>query len=88
MEIELGSTRIDTLLPHSEVVIEVAFTGAGRLPPFRGATVRGGLGYQLKKTVCHVHNNSCSECIMRQRCAYSYVFEGVAPPDRQIKPQT
>lgn len=71
-------------LPYSEFWVEGMFEDSGTLPPFWGPTLRGGLGYHLKKTVCHVKHRICSECIVRRTCAYSYIFEGVPPEDRDI----
>jgi len=72
------------ILPYSEVEIEAKFYGTGNLPAFRGVSLRGGLGYHLKKTVCHVRSNTCSACMVRSSCIYRYIFEGVAPQNRTI----
>ena len=60
------------------------FLDAGRLPGFRGATLRGALGYHLRNTVCNSFQRKCSECFLRYQCAYSLFFEGTAPEDRKI----
>ncbi len=72
------------VLPFAEVQIEGRFEGKGGLPPFRGATLRGGLGYHLKQTVCHRKQSTCQDCIVRTTCAYSCIFEGIPPQDRQM----
>lgn len=72
-----------TALAFAEVQVEGKFEGKGNLPPFRGATLRGGFGYHLKKTVCHRKQTTCQDCIVRNTCAYSYIFEGIPPEDRQ-----
>lgn len=54
------------------------------MPDFRGATLRGALGFALKRAVCHVCNTPCRECPVINSCVYSSLFEGVAPADRQI----
>jgi hypothetical protein len=52
-----------------------------RLPPFLGSTLRGGLAMALKKTVCALKASSCMDCILKERCAYSYIFETPRPAD-------
>ena len=78
------TSSLTSVLPYAEVEIHVKFLGGGNLPAFRGVSLRGGLGYHLRKTVCHVHSNNCDECIVRPTCVYSYIFEGVPPEDRTI----
>ncbi len=34
--------------------------------------------------VCAVRKNDCSDCLLKHRCAYSYVFETPPPPDTAI----
>lgn len=75
---------LSQLLPFAEVQIEARFGGNGSLPPFRGASIRGGLGYHLKRTVCHIKQGTCKDCIVQSTCAYSYVFEGIPPGDREF----
>ncbi|MDW8223774.1 MAG: CRISPR system precrRNA processing endoribonuclease RAMP protein Cas6 [Gemmatales bacterium] len=46
-----------------------------RLTAFATATLRGGLGYILKKSVCTWPPGICSQCLHAKHCAYSYLFE-------------
>ncbi len=62
----------------------IEFNSDGVLPKFRGSTIRGAIGYQLKKTVCHTRKKNCDECIVSQDCIYKTVFEGMPPDDREI----
>ncbi|MDO8940711.1 MAG: CRISPR system precrRNA processing endoribonuclease RAMP protein Cas6 [Methylicorpusculum sp.] len=48
------------------------------LPRFPGSAWRGAFGHALKKTVCVVRNTPCNQCLLKNACAYSYVFE--TPP--------
>lgn len=50
------------------------------LPPYKGATLRGGFGNAFKKVVCALKEKDCPDCILKERCVYSYVFE-TPPPD-------
>lgn len=51
------------------------------LPPYKGSTLRGGFGSAFRKVVCALKKTDCSECILREKCVYSYVFE-TPPPSR------
>ncbi len=46
-----------------------------KLPSFKGATLRGRLGYMLKRLTCSVPKGSCRECVLNSRCVYGRVFE-------------
>ncbi|MDH7600218.1 MAG: CRISPR system precrRNA processing endoribonuclease RAMP protein Cas6 [Sedimentisphaerales bacterium] len=60
------------------------FQGTGRLPAFLGPTLRGGIGIHLKKAICHRPSSDCTSCMLRTSCLYCYLFDGVAPPERDI----
>ncbi|MDY6863450.1 MAG: CRISPR system precrRNA processing endoribonuclease RAMP protein Cas6 [Thermodesulfobacteriota bacterium] len=45
------------------------------LPEYKGSTFRGILGHALKKVVCALKKQDCKECLLRERCVYSFVFE-------------
>lgn len=49
------------------------------LPAYKGSALRGGFGSIFKKIVCVTKKESCSNCILKAQCAYSYVFE-TSPP--------
>lgn len=53
------------------------------LPPFSGATFRGGFGNALKRVCCALKKNDCVSCILNQKCVYSYIFETI-PNQSQI----
>ncbi len=45
------------------------------LPPYKGSTFRGVFGRALKKVVCALKRQECSQCLLRQKCVYALVFE-------------
>jgi len=47
------------------------------LPYFEGSTLRGGFGHIFKEVVCISKERDCSRCILKGKCAYSYVFETI-----------
>jgi len=54
------------------------------LPSYKGSTLRGGFGYAFKRVVCAIRNKECPDCILKERCVYSYVFETPPPSDTKI----
>jgi len=52
------------------------------LPPFKGSTLRGGLGYVFKRSVCaQPQKKRCDGCLLIENCAYAYLFETHPPSD-------
>ncbi|GAB5045822.1 CRISPR system precrRNA processing endoribonuclease RAMP protein Cas6 [Thermodesulfovibrio sp. TK110] len=45
------------------------------LPYYKGSTFRGGFGNVFRKVACPLRLMDCKECIMKQQCVYSYIFE-------------
>lgn len=72
------------MLAYADLQMGICFRTRGRLPAYRGTTLRGALGYCLKHVVCHVGKRSCDTCFLRSRCAYPAVFEGLAPLGRTV----
>ena len=56
----------------------------GALRGYVGKTLRGALGFALKRTVCHDSRASCDTCLLREHCAYAIIFEGVPSAARQV----
>ncbi len=54
-----------------------------RLPAYPGSAWRGAFGHALKKTVCVVRNTPCNQCILKNACAYSYIFETPPPTNSE-----
>ena len=45
------------------------------LPLYKGSAFRGLFGHALKSTVCVTKMSSCDGCLLRENCAYAYIFE-------------
>ena len=54
------------------------------LASYKGSTFRGGFGQAFKKVVCALRNQICDDCILRERCIYSYVFHTPPPSDSRM----
>lgn len=50
------------------------------LPPYKGATFRGGFGQVFRRIVCSTREKECLGCVLRKKCSYPYIFE-TAPPE-------
>ena len=45
------------------------------LPPYKGSTLRGGFGSVFRKVICINRAKDCSDCLLKYKCIYSFVFE-------------
>ncbi|MBI5307121.1 MAG: CRISPR system precrRNA processing endoribonuclease RAMP protein Cas6 [Planctomycetes bacterium] len=54
------------------------------LPSYKGSTLRGGFGNAFRRVVCALKKNDCGDCILKEKCVYSYVFETPPPSDTKI----
>lgn len=55
-----------------------------RFPPYKGAAFRGGFGYVFKRVVCVTRGKQCDDCLLKQKCIYSYIFETPPPDNTEI----
>lgn len=69
-------------LPITRCRLTIAAEAPTTLPPFPGPTLRGALGYTLRRLVCATHMPACAPCPLRFSCAYPLLFEPFMPPDR------
>jgi len=51
------------------------------LPVYKGSTFRGVFGLALKKVVCALKRQDCKDCLLKEKCVYSFVFETPAKRD-------
>ena len=54
------------------------------LPSYKGSTLRGGFGNTFRRVVCALRKSDCSDCILKEKCVYSYVFETPPPSETKI----
>lgn len=55
-----------------------------RFPAYKGSAFRGGFGYAFKRVVCVIKGKPCDECLLKQKCIYSYIFETPPPEDAKM----
>ncbi|GJQ24872.1 hypothetical protein BIY37_02085 [Candidatus Brocadia sapporoensis] len=62
----------------------VCARGQIRFPAYKGSAFRGGFGYAFKRVVCVIKGKTCDDCLLKQKCIYSYIFETPPPEDAEI----
>lgn len=55
-----------------------------RFPNYKGSAFRGGFGYTFKRVVCVIRDKKCDDCLLKQKCIYSYIFETPPPEDAEM----
>jgi len=56
------------------------------LPLYKGAVIRGGFGVAFRKVVCIQPSKKCTECLIRSKCPYAYIFETEAVIENSMIP--
>jgi CRISPR-associated endoribonuclease Cas6 len=54
------------------------------IPGYQGGVLRGAYGKALKKISCPEEKQGCANCILINKCAYSYIFETPPPEDAEM----
>lgn len=55
-----------------------------QLPSYQGSVIRGAFGNALRGIVCAVRNQDCSDCLLKDKCVYSYAFETAPPSNSKV----
>ncbi|MFN3531671.1 MAG: hypothetical protein ACK41Q_04035 [Candidatus Brocadia sp.] len=55
-----------------------------RFPTYKGSSFRGGFSYSFKRVVCVIKDKECDDCLLKQKCIYSYIFETPQPQDTEM----
>jgi CRISPR-associated endoribonuclease Cas6 len=71
-------------LPYKKFEFQIIPSEPLILPSYKGSTLRGGFGNAFKKVVCAFKKTDCAECILKEKCVYSYIFETPPPSDTKI----
>jgi len=62
-------------MDYSRYIFSCKFENNAVLPPYKGSTLRGIFGHALKKVVCALRKQRCTECLLADRCLYPTIFE-------------
>lgn len=68
-------------LPITHLYITIEAIDTLHLPPYKGSTLRGGLGNALKQLLCVFENTQCKTCLLKEQCLYALAFEGIGVED-------
>ena len=60
---------------YGKYLFSCVFEDVAILPPYKGSSFRGIFGIALKKIVCALRKQDCKDCLLREKCVYSFVFE-------------
>jgi hypothetical protein len=55
-----------------------------RLPAYKGAVIRGAFGNAFRRVSCPFPRRECPNCLLKEKCVYSQVFETPRPPESKI----
>ncbi len=61
-------------IPYLSLSITCRFTSRAQLPVFKGSTLRGAFGHNLKKVACALRKQKCDTCLLSGTCAYALIF--------------
>ncbi|MFN3535182.1 MAG: CRISPR system precrRNA processing endoribonuclease RAMP protein Cas6 [Desulfatiglandales bacterium] len=62
-------------IPYQKYTFTIEAVEELHLPYYKGSTFRGGFGNMFKKVACALRRQDCTDCMLRSRCIYAYVFE-------------
>lgn len=68
----------------ARLAVSLVAQEAARLPHYKGSVIRGGFGLAFRRVACPFPKRECSDCLLRQRCVWSYVFATPRPEDSTI----
>lgn len=68
-------------LPYKSLHIYLRIDTSEQVSRFLESTIRGGFGCTMRKIVCATQKKECADCLLRNNCAYSYLFETAPSPD-------
>jgi hypothetical protein len=69
----------------SRVIFTIKGETAILLPAYKGSTLRGGFGHAFRRLVCVFKDRECGDCLLRQQCVYSWVFETPVPNEAEAQ---
>ena len=74
----MGSHALDAL-KIATVRFRMRTIDGGKLPAWLGSALRGAFGSALRKTTCTQKGKKCEDCMLRDTCVYSVLFESFLP---------
>jgi len=71
-------------IPYQKFTLIIKALDELHLPYYKGSTFRGGFGNIFRRIVCALKRQDCSDCMLKSRCIYAYVFETPPPANASI----
>jgi len=71
-------------LTTANLAVQLRALEHARLPYYKGSVIRGGFGLAFRRVSCPFPKRECAECLLRQKCVWSYVFATPRPDDATI----
>jgi hypothetical protein len=68
----------------ARLTVSLAAQEPARLPFYKGSVIRGGFGLAFRRVACPFPKRECSDCLLRQKCVWSYVFATPRPEGSTI----
>jgi hypothetical protein len=68
----------------AEFVFQIVAKEELNLPAYKGSAFRGLFGHSLRKVVCVTQMIDCRDCMLRDNCAYAYIFETANSRDEHV----
>jgi len=68
-----------TCLDVVKLSVTILYRTSGRISRNLANTFRGGFGASLRHIVCHTKKETCVDCLLKETCAYGYIFETPIP---------
>ncbi|MCX7794688.1 MAG: CRISPR system precrRNA processing endoribonuclease RAMP protein Cas6 [Thermodesulfovibrionales bacterium] len=62
-------------IPYQKFTFTLEAIEELNLPYYKGSTFRGGFGNVFRHLVCILKRQDCTDCMLKARCIYAYVFE-------------
>lgn len=72
------------IIPYQKFKFVMEAIDEIHLPYYKGSAFRGGFGNVFRKITCALKRQDCSECLLKSRCIYAYVFETFPSESSQI----
>ncbi len=71
-------------MKFAELTIKLRAKENIKLSSDKGSVIRGAFGFAFRKVCCPFPSKDSQECLLQNRCVYSYIFETPRPAHSKI----
>jgi hypothetical protein len=72
------------VITYNELTLTIEAVETLYLPYYKGSTFRGGFGNTFRRVVCALKRQDCTDCMLKAKCIYAYVFETFPDGDAEL----